>query len=112
MEFSPVAELIKALSDFEKRLDEIKKELIKSSTSKLISKAESFSAEIDRYSEETLLKILDDFHRELEKEKERVKEEKEKEKEEVFEKMRLQVEANLNRVIEEIFSEAKRLLGL
>lgn len=112
MEVSPVAELIKALEEFEKRIDEIKKDLIKTSTSKLMSKAEALSAELDRFSEEFLMVFIEELNQELNEEKKRIAAQKEKEKETIFEKIKQQAEANLNKAIDEIFTEAKRMLGL
>lgn len=111
MNSSRTAELINTLIEFEKKIEDIKKEIIKKGTSALLEIADKQGADINRYAEELLNNLLAELKKQIEEEKKRIEEIKAIEKKSILERLESTARSNKERAVEETFREALRLLG-
>lgn len=112
MGVSRAEELIVSLLDFEKKIEEIKKEIIRKGSSTLLEIADKKGREISLYADELMRSIIEELNKQVADEKKRIEEIKTIEKNSLLERMRKTAERNFGRAVEGCYREALRLLGL
>lgn len=106
-----LADLINALVEFEKKVEELKKETIQKGSKRLLDIGEEEGREMARYAEELAAKIIAEIREEVEREKKRLEELKSIERKSILERLSKMAEENREKAVRETLREALRLLG-
>jgi Fe2+ transport system protein B len=112
MSASLAAELIKALVDFERKVEEIKKDVIRKGSSTLIEIGDREGKAITLLVEQLVEAVKDELMKQVIEEKKRIEEIKAIEKKSLMERLLELAKKNEDKAVEECFKEALRLLGL
>jgi len=106
-----LTDLINALVEFEKKVEELKKETIQEGSKRLLDIGEEEGREMARYAEELAAKIIAEIREEVEREKKRLEELKSIERKSILERLSKMAEENREKAVRETLREALRLLG-
>ena len=112
MSGSLAVELINILVDFERKIEELKKDVIKKGSSALLEIGDKQGREISLLVEQLIETVKEELMKQVEEEKRRIEEIKTIEKKSMMERLASLAKRNENRAVEECFKEAMRLLGL